>query len=177
MGDRSVAAPTERAAGVTASSWLIRVAHTRAPATVILIRIVVGGIFLEEGIQKFLFPAVRGPGRFAAETPLPAPTVFGYLTGGFEIACGLLLMVGLATRLAAVPLIVVMLGAEAFTKIPIAVQDSAWVYIHEARTELCLLFGSVFLLIAGAGAWSADAALIRRRNETEPTSHSSPARE
>lgn len=129
---------------------------TTAPAAVVLIRIVVGGIFLSEGVQKFLFPAALGPGRFASQTPLPAPALFAYLDGGFEIGCGVLLILGLLTRVAAVPMIVNMLGAEVFTKVPLLLAHGVWAYAHEARPELSQLFGSVFLLIVGAGRWSLD---------------------
>lgn len=138
--------------------WL----RSEAPPSVILIRLVVGGIFLSEGIQKFLFPAELGPGRFAADTPLPAPTFFGYLTGTFEIGCGILLLLGLLTRLAAIPMIVDMVGAEIFTKVPILLENGFWDYAHEARNELLLLFGSLFLLVVGAGRYSVDAWLARR---------------
>lgn len=124
-----------------------------------LIRIVVGGIFVSEGIQKFLFPAERGPGRFAIETPLSAPEFFGYLTGGVEIACGAFLLIGFLTRVAAVPLIVDMVGAEIVTKVPVLVQDGVWMYLHEARNELSQLFGALFLLLVGAGTYSLDARL------------------
>ncbi|MCI2418769.1 DoxX family protein [Saccharopolyspora sp. K220] len=137
---------------------------TTAPAAVILIRIVVGGIFLSEGIQKFLFPGELGPGRFAKQTPLPAPEFFAYLDGVFEIGCGVLLIIGLATRLAAIPMIINMIGAEIFTKVPILLHDGVWDYLHEARSELSQLFGSVFLLLVGAGAWSIDARLAARRS-------------
>lgn len=104
----------------------------------------------------------------ATDTPLPAPTFFGYLTGGFEIVCGLLLIVGLLTRLAAIPMIVNMVGAELFTKLPVALQDGFWAYAHEVRAELSQLFGSLFLLVVGAGAWSLDAALTRRQHQASP---------
>ena len=35
-----------------------------APAAVLLIRLMVGAVFVSEGIQKFLFPAALGVGRF-----------------------------------------------------------------------------------------------------------------
>jgi uncharacterized membrane protein YphA (DoxX/SURF4 family) len=137
----------------------MRLLGTNAPAATILIRLVVGGIFLSEGVQKFLFPAKLGPGRFAKETPLPAPDFFAYLDGVFEIGCGVLLILGLFTRLAAIPMIINMIGAEIFTKVPILFDGGVWEYLHEARTELAQLFGSVFLLLVGAGAWSLDARL------------------
>ena len=146
---------------VSPSYWALLL-RTDAPKWVILIRVVVGGIFLSEGIQKFLFPEELGPGRFAAITPLPAPGFFAYLGGTFEILCGGLLILGLLTRLAAIPMIVNMIGAEVFTKLPLISEDSVWTYLHEARAELSQLFGSLFLLIVGAGAWSIDAHLSRR---------------
>jgi uncharacterized membrane protein YphA (DoxX/SURF4 family) len=136
---------------------------TSAPAAVLLIRVVVGGIFLSEGVQKFLYPATLGPGRFAHDTPLPAPALFAYLDGGFEIACGVLLIIGLLTRPATIPMIVNMVGAEVFTKVPLAMTHGFWAYAHEARPELSQLFGSVFLLIVGAGSWSLDHRLTTRR--------------
>lgn len=141
----------------------MRVLSTDASKAVILIRIVVGGIFVSEGIQKFLFPDDLGPGRFASATPLPAPTFFAYLGGTSEIICGVLLILGLLTRVAAVPMIVNMVGAELFTKLPVLTDEGLWQYLHEARNELSQLFGSLFLLVVGAGAWSLDAQLSRRR--------------
>ncbi|PKW18285.1 DoxX family protein [Saccharopolyspora spinosa] len=146
------------------TGWGTRLLSTDAPAATILIRLVVGGIFLSEGIQKFLFPAKLGPGRFAKETPLPAPEFFAYLDGVFEIGCGVLLILGLLTRLAAIPMIINMLGAEILTKFPLLAHGGVWTYMHEARPELSQLFGSVFLLIVGAGAWSLDAWLTAPRH-------------
>lgn len=146
----------------------MRVMGTTAPAAVVLIRIVVGGIFLSEGIQKFLFPAKLGPGRFAAQTPLPAPEVWAYLDGAFEIGCGILIIIGLLTRLATLPMIVNMIGAEVFTKVPVLLHHGFWQYASDARAELGQLFGLVFLLIVGAGTWSLDAHLASRRSTARP---------
>ncbi len=46
----------------------------------------------------------------------------GYFVGGFEIACGILILLGLYTRLAAIPLII-MLTALITTKIPIGLKE------------------------------------------------------
>lgn len=182
------AGPGGRSSGRAREMWL-RLLGTRAPRATLWIRVVVGGIFVSEGIQKFLNPDQRGPGRFAADTPLPAPWFFAYLTGGFEIVCGLLLLVGLATRLAAVPMIVSMIGAEILTKLSVLVSDGFFTYAHEARAELGQLFGSVFLLLVGAGAWSLDARLAAHPGEItsaavgsgspaaeRPAEHEQPAR-
>jgi putative oxidoreductase len=146
-----------------------RVLRSDAPAAVILIRFMVGGVFLSEGLQKFLFPDHVGAARFA-RIGIPSPEVTAPLVGFFEIACGLLVLAGLLTRLAALPLIVIMLGAVISTKIPIllgygfwgfSLRETAyggfWGMAHEARTDYSMLLGSLFLLVVGAGAWSLDA--------------------
>jgi putative oxidoreductase len=133
---------------------------THAPAAVVLVRLMVGAVFLSEGIQKLLFPAELGAGRFA-RIGLPAPELLGPFVGGFEITCGLLVLVGLATRLAAIPLITIMLVAIASTKLPVLAGKGFWAMAHEARTDWSMLLGAAYLLIVGAGSWSFDAVLGR----------------
>jgi uncharacterized membrane protein YphA (DoxX/SURF4 family) len=140
---------------------LNRIAATQAPSAVILIRLVVGAVFLSEGIQKFLFPAEVGAGRFA-KIGLPSPETLAPFVGCFEIACGSLVLLGLLTRLAAVPLITIMLTAIYTTKTPILQEQGFWKMAHEARTDWSMLLGSLFLLIVGAGAWSLDARVSKK---------------
>jgi putative oxidoreductase len=116
----------------------------------------VGSVFLSEGLQKFLFPAVRGAGRFL-KIGLPAPEFLGYFVGSFEVICGLLILLGLFTRYAAVPLIVIMLVAIGSTKIPILINNGFWEMAHAARTDWAMLLGSLFLLIIGGGQYALDA--------------------
>jgi putative oxidoreductase len=144
---------------------LKRLISTSAPAAVLLIRLMVGAVFVSEGIQKFLFPADLGAGRFA-KIGFPSPELIAPFVGSFEIACGILLLLGLLTRLAAVPLIVVMLTAIATTKIPILMNDGFWKMAHEARTDWSMLLGLIFIFIVGAGRWSLDALLSRGINKT-----------
>lgn len=99
-------------------TWSTKLTATDAPAAVILIRLYVGAVFLFEGILKFLRPDALGTGRFD-KAGIPAPGFFAPLDGVFEIACGLLILVGLLTRLAAIPMIVDMVGALLITKLPI----------------------------------------------------------
>jgi putative oxidoreductase len=141
------------------------IARTRAPAAVVLIRLMVGAVFLSEGIQKFLFPAALGVGRFTT-IGIPAPEIMAPFVGVVEIACGFLLILGLLTRLAAVPLLIDILVAIATTKVPILLKSGFWAAVHEARTDYCMLLGLVFLLIVGAGSWSVDGqrAASRRRS-------------
>jgi uncharacterized membrane protein YphA (DoxX/SURF4 family) len=82
--------------------------------------------------------------------------------GGLEILCGLLVVLGLFTRFAAVPLLVVISVAIATTKLPMLAKDGFWSMAHESRTDSAMLFGLLFLLLAGAGPWSLDARLEGR---------------
>jgi putative oxidoreductase len=141
----------------------------------ILVRFLVGLIvFLPEGIQKLVLPDVLGAGRFA-KIGIPFPEVMGPFVGTVEIICGSLIILGLFTRLAAVPLIIIMIVALVSTKLPILMGHDVWMFhlaqdikrtgfwsmMHEARADLTMLFGCVYLLIVGAGRWSLDARIAR----------------
>lgn len=134
---------------------------TRAPAAAILVRIMVGSVFLSEGIQKFLYAAALGAGRFT-RIGIPASDVIAPIVGTFEITCGLFVLLGLGTRLASVPLIAIMTVAITTTKVPILLKSGFWSMAHEARTDWSMLLGAVFLLVVGAGPWSFDARLAKR---------------
>jgi uncharacterized membrane protein YphA (DoxX/SURF4 family) len=116
----------------------------------------VGAIFLSEGIQKFLFPDALGVGRFI-KIGILAPEFMAPFVAILEISCGMLVLVGLLARLAAIPLIITMLVAIATTKIPILLKSGFWAMAHEARTDFAMLLGCLFLLIVGAGTGSLDA--------------------
>lgn len=135
----------------------------------------VGAVFLSEGIQKFLFSDEVGAGRFA-KIGIPSPEVMAPFVGVVETVCGALILLGLFTRLAAIPLIINMLVAILSTKIPILLGHGFWGFslrnvpyygfwgmAHEARTDFSMLLGSLFLLIVGAGAWSLDRRLSTNR--------------
>src|SRR5262245_43797382 len=102
-----------------------RIFASNAPPSVILIRLLVGGVFLSEGIQKSLFPADLAAGRFA-KIGIPAPGIMGPFVGAVEIICGSLILFGLLTRLAAIPLIIDMLVAITSTKLPILLGHGFW---------------------------------------------------
>jgi uncharacterized membrane protein YphA (DoxX/SURF4 family) len=101
-----------------------RLVRSTGPTGIILIRAMVGAVFLSEGIQKFLFPDELGAGRFL-KIGLPMPDLLGPFVGRFEIVCGSLVLLGLLTRLAVIPLIVIMAVALITTKWPmLAAQGS-----------------------------------------------------
>jgi uncharacterized membrane protein YphA (DoxX/SURF4 family) len=149
---------------------------TTAPASSILIRLLVGLVFVPEGIQKLIFPDILGAGRFA-NIGIPYPEVMGPFVGIVEIVCGALIIAGFLTRLAAIPLIIIMIVALVSTKVPILLGQDFWIFhlpkasrygfwsmMHEARTDLCMLLAALYLFIAGAGAWSIDALISGRRD-------------
>jgi uncharacterized membrane protein YphA (DoxX/SURF4 family) len=137
--------------------------RTQAPSATLLIRLAVGAVFLSEGIQKFLFADQLGVGRFI-KIGMPAPETLAPFVGCVEIVCGALVLLGLLTRLAAIPLAAVMLTAIATTKIPILLNTGFWSMAHEARTDFSMLLGSLFLLVVGAGPVSLDAFILAHKS-------------
>lgn len=137
-----------------------KIYQTDAVTTTLFIRLMVGAVFLSEGIQKFLFPALRGAGRFE-KIGLPYPEALGHFVGGFEVVCGLFILLGLLTRLAAIPTLVIMLVAFATTKSAVYVKEGFWPLLHGSRTDWSMLLGSLFLMVKGGGRWSVDRYLIK----------------
>lgn len=133
---------------------------TTAPRATLFVRLLVGAVFLSEGVQKFLFPETLGVGRFA-KIGIPAPEAMAPFVGTVEIVCGALVLLGLATRLAAIPLVINIVVAIATTKVPMVAAQGFWTMAHEARTDWSMILGSLFLLAVGAGPWSLDAKLLR----------------
>ncbi len=151
--------------------------QTQASCWTILVRLLVGlVVFFPEGIQKLLFPVALGAGRFL-RIGIPWPDAMGPFVGVVEIVCGALIILGLMTRLAAIPLIIVMLVAILSTKIPIWMGQDLWIFhlpkmerygfwsmVHEARADLTMLLGCLYLLAVGGGTCSLDAWLARSRS-------------
>jgi uncharacterized membrane protein YphA (DoxX/SURF4 family) len=129
--------------------------------TTFIIRLMVGAVFLSEGIQKFLFASTLGSGRFA-RIGLPNPETLGPLVGSFEIVCGALILLGLFTRLAAIPLLTIMLVAISVTKVQLLEDKGFWGMLHDSRTDWAMLLGCIFLFITGAGKWSVDRKLNKQ---------------
>jgi putative oxidoreductase len=131
--------------------------------TTILIRLMAGAVFLSEGIQKFLFADSLGSGRFK-KIGIPNPEFFGPFVGTFEITCGILILIGLLTRFAAIPLIIIMLVAIGTTKAAVLANDGLWEMLHGSRTDWAMLLGSIFLLIKGGGKWSLDNSIAQSKS-------------
>src|SRR6266852_8269723 len=135
-----------------------------------VIRLMVGGVFFWEGILKFVY-VNQGVGRFT-KLGMPFPFVTATFVGGLEIVGGILLILGLGTRLITIPFIIEMLVAMLSTKIsmylgtsplplpPVPPQVGIWAVLHEVRSEYAQIMSCIFLLISGPGPWSLDASLL-----------------
>ena len=126
----------------------------------ILIRLAVGLIFLTEGIQKFLFPELLGTGRFT-KIGFSNPEFWADFTAVFEITCGTLVLLGLAVRLASVPLLIIMMTAFITTKWPLLVTKGFWVFAHEYRTDFAMTLLIIYLIIYNGGGLSLDEIILQ----------------
>jgi putative oxidoreductase len=148
-------------------------APVTAPRSTLIMRLMVGGVFLSEGILKFVYPN-QGVGRFT-KLGIPMPELTANFIGGLEIVGGILLIAGLFTRVIAIPFIVEMVVAILTTKIALYLGTSPlplppalpkvgfWAVMHETRSDYAQILTSIFLLVVGPGSWSLDAVLRRRR--------------
>lgn len=127
----------------------------------IIPRIVVGLIFLSEGIQKFLYPELVGTGRFI-KIGFSNPEFWSYFTASFEIFCGILVLIGLLTRLASIPLLIIMATAFVTTKYPLLVEKGFWIFAHEYRTDFTMSMLLLFILYYGGGGISLDKKIYDR---------------
>ena len=152
----------------SAWTWVLH-PPVAGPRAMIVVRMMAGAVFFWEGILKFVY-ANQGVGRFT-KLGLPFPVFTANFVGGLEIVGGVLLILGLGTRLIAIPFIIEMLVAMLSTKPrlflgtlplappPVPPQVGIWAVLHEIRSEYAQIMSSIFLLISGPGPWSLDASL------------------
>jgi putative oxidoreductase len=152
-------------------NWLTN-PPTEGPKSTVLLRLMAGGVFLWEGILKFVY-ANQGIGRFT-KLGMPFPHFTADSVACLEIVGGILLLSGLMTRLIAIPFIVEMIVAVLSTKISLYLGTSPlplppapprigmWAVLHEVRSEYAQLLTTMFLMINGPGKWSLDAMLKNR---------------
>lgn len=130
----------------------------------ILPRLIVGLVFLYEGIQKFFFPELVGAGRFE-KIGFANPEFLAEFVATFEIACGIFILIGLAVRISVIPLLIIMMTAITTTKIPILIEKGFWQMAHDSRTDFPMTLLIIFLFIYGAGKISFDFRIQKHRNQ------------
>jgi putative oxidoreductase len=140
--------------------FLVR--DSRGPRSLLLIRLAVGLIFASQGVLKYIDPNL-GVNRFA-KIGFPSPYFTAHFVGSFEVLCGVLLLVGLWTRLASIPLLIVITTAIATTKLPelFRAHQGFWYVVSDARTDFAMFCCLIFLILSGGGRWSLDAQVLER---------------
>jgi len=129
--------------------------------SIVFVRLAVGLIFATQGFLKYADPNM-GIHRFA-HIGFPVPLFTAHFVGAFEMACGVLVLIGLWTRISAIPLLIVIATAIATTKLPELhhANQGFWYMVSDARTDFAMFCGLLLLIISGPGLLSIDA--LRKR--------------
>jgi putative oxidoreductase len=147
----------------TESNFKSLILNTRDDSKLIFARLIVGLIFISEGIQKYLVVTMYGPALFK-EIGFNNPMFWVYFTGAFEIFCGILILFGLFTRLASIPLLTIMIIAFIETKLPLLTYKGFWTFLHEYSLDYSLTLLLTLLFIYGGGKWSVDFKMSQSKN-------------
>ncbi len=147
----------------TENIFKTKVLNTENDSKIIFIRLIVGLIFFSEGIQKYLIVSVLGPDYFK-EIGFIHPMFWTYFTGAFEMFCGILILFGLLTRLASIPLLTIMITAFITTKLPLVSTRGFLTFAHEYNTDFSLTVLLILLIIYGGGKWSVDLRILQSSN-------------
>ena len=146
-------------------SWFLHPPVT-GPSAILIIRLMAGGVFLWEGILKFVY-VNQGVGRFT-KLGFPSPEATAHFVAVGEIIGGLMLLWGLFTRITAFYFIIQMIVAVLSTKIslylgtsplpmpPAPPKTGIWAVLHEIRSDYAQILTCLFLVIEGAGRKSLD---------------------
>jgi len=153
-------------------NWLLH-PPTNNEGTILIIRLMTGGVFFWEGLLKFVYPN-QGVGRFT-KLGFPMPELTADFVATLEIVGGIMLIVGLLTRLMAFVFILQMIVAILSTKIGVYLGTSPlplppappkvgiWAVLHEIRADYAQLMTSLFLVLEGPGQRSLDNLLSKRQ--------------
>lgn len=148
----------------TENNKIIQILNTKDDNKLIFIRLIVGLVFFSEGIQKYLIVTALGP-EFFKEIGFLHPMFWAYFTGAFEMLCGILILLGLLTRLASIPLLIIIITAFITTKLPILNSSGLLTFLHEYRIDFSLTLLLILLFIYGGGRWSVDLRILLSRNQ------------
>jgi len=117
------------------------------PQMLSILRIVTGLLFMEHGLQKFFgFPAAG-----------PELNTLLWTQGAIELIGGLLLLLGIFTRLVAF----IMAGDMAVAYFMAHFPKSFFPVANGGDAAILYCFVFLFLFVAGGGAWSVDQSLKR----------------
>ncbi len=141
----------------------ILIVKTMNDNKIILARLIVGLIFFSEGIQKYLVVEMLGP-AFFKEFGFGHPMFWAYLTGAFEMFCGILILFGLLTRLASIPLLTIMIVAFITTKLPLLTTNGFLTFAHAYSIDFSMTLLLILLIIYGGGKWSVDLKILLSKN-------------
>ena len=144
----------------TVNSIRTQILNTDIDKKTIFLRLIAGLIFISEGIQKYLYLEVVGP-AFFSEIGFRDAFFWAYFTGAFEILCGTMILLGFLTRLASIPLLIIMITAFITTKFPLLTTKGFWTFAHEYRIDFSLTVLLILLIIYGGGKWSVDLKLLQ----------------
>jgi putative oxidoreductase len=142
---------------------------TNPNKTIIVIRFMIGIYFLAGGVLKLYMPGLQETGYFQN---------IGFASAGniaitisiVEVVCGLLIIAGLYTRIAAITLLFTILFTFITGKVPIVYEEGFFLMAHLSRIDFALFLGCIFLVLTGSGYWSLDhrmgyKAPVRQMNE------------
>ena len=145
------------------SGFKSQILNTSNDSKIIFVRLIVGLIFISEGFQKYLIVTMYGP-AFFKEIGFSDPMFWVYFTGAFEIFCGIFILFGLLTRIASIPLLIIMIIAFITTKLPLLRTKGFWTFSHEYSIEFSITMLLILLFIYGGGKWSVDLKIIQSKN-------------
>jgi putative oxidoreductase len=155
----------------TGSGLKWNILHTENDNKIIYARIITGFIFISEGIQKFMIVSMLGPAYFK-EIGFGHPEFWANFTGAFEISCGLLVCIGFLTRLASIPLLIILTGAFFKVNLPTLLDKGFITFAHEFRIDFALVLLLIMLVIHGGGKWSVDLRIYRKKIKLSSASRS-----
>ncbi len=129
-------------------------------AAPVVLRLVLGVIMTAHGWQKL---TQMGPANFGnqmlAGLGIPAPVFFGYALTFFELIGGVLLVIGLLSRLTALVWALVLVVATVLVKVDLGLLAPAGAPLPGAELDLALIAGLVGVVLLGPGRPSVDHAL------------------
>jgi uncharacterized membrane protein YphA (DoxX/SURF4 family) len=153
---------------------MYKLIKTDQASTTILVRLMIGAVFLSEGVQKFIFPEQRSTDQFET-LGFAEAEIMAHYVGVFEVLAGILILIGLFTRAGALITLIITTTAIIITNIIVVLGESFypsalsdlqtygfWSMAPEIHTDWAMWLGSLFLLLKGGGRWSADLAIHKK---------------